>query len=129
MVILFNLGILCCVIFVLIRRTKNDSKRKDSLSPATVARLVAGIIGIMSILGMMWLFAALTVNTGDQTLRNIFQTLFTLSASFQGFFVFVFFCVANKVARESWKELIYCGKYRSKVLHPQVVIYQNKNVN
>ena len=108
------------MVFILIRHTKNTSKRKDSLSPATVARLVASIIGIMSLLGMMWLFAALTFQFGDdQTVRNIFQTLFTLSASFQGFFVFVFFCLLNKVARELWKELLCCGKYRSKLLHPQ----------
>ena len=127
-VILFNLVIFCCVVLVLIRHTRNTSKRKNSLAPATVARLIASITGIMSILGLPWLFAALTYRIGnDDTLRYIFQTLFTLSVSFQGFFVFVFFCVLNKVARELWKELLCCGKYRSKVLHPETYSLSKSN--
>lgn len=102
-VILFNVVVLFCVIVVVIQhKRKRVELQKDSLSPAAVARLIVSIIGIMTLLGMMWLFATLTFQTGDdQTLRDIFQTLFTLSASFQGFFIFIFYCILNKVARES----------------------------
>ena len=59
--------------------------------------------GIMAIFGLTWLFATLTVSV--RGLRETFQVLFTVSNSFQGFYIFLFFCVLNKQARDSWKVL------------------------
>ena len=43
--------------------------------------------------------------------------------AFQGFFVFLFFCVFNKDARDLWIEL--CGHYKSKPLHSSQAKYSN----
>lgn len=59
--------------------------------------------GIMSIFGLTWLFAILTISVFG--LRETFQILFTVTNSFQGFYIFLFFCVLNKQARDSWKAL------------------------
>ena len=70
----------------------------------------------MFLFGLTWLFAILTFSVNG--LRETFQILFTVFNSFQGFFIFLFFCVFNKEAVESWKELLSCRKYKSKLLHP-----------
>ena len=74
------------------------------------------ITGVMFLFGLTWLFAILTFSVPG--LREVFQILFTIFNSFQGFFIFLFFCVFNKEALESWKELLSCGKYSSALLHP-----------
>lgn len=69
----------------------------------------------MFLFGLTWLFAALTVNIGgNQALRLTFQALFVITASFQGFFIFLFFCVLKKEARKAWKDFLLCGKYKKK---------------
>ena len=71
------------------------------------------ISGVMFLFGLTWLFAILTFSGS-----GAFQILFTVFNSLQGFFIFLFFCVFNKEAVESWKELLSCGKYKSNLLHP-----------
>ena len=75
-----------------------------------VLRLMFSIGGVMSLFGLTWLFAILTVSVPG--LREIFQILFTIFNSFQGLFIFLFFCVLNKEARDSWRELFSCGEKR-----------------
>lgn len=106
---IFNLIIFVCVIIVLIRHiigTTTRSKRRLGYTKAF--RLMFSIGGIMSLFGLTWLFAILTVSVPG--LRETFQILFTIFNSFQGFFIFVFFCVLNKDARNSWIEVFYRAK-------------------
>ena len=74
------------------------------------------ISGVMFLFGLTWLFAILTFSVTG--VRQAFQILFVIFNSFQGFFIFLFFCVFNKEALESWREFLSCGGYKSKVLHP-----------
>jgi hypothetical protein len=105
------------VIVVLVRHTRGTAARKkESVSNKTIIRLMISISGVMFLFGITWLFAILTFSVTG--LREAFQVLFVIFNSFQGFFTFLFFCVFNKEALESWREFLSCGKYRSKVLHP-----------
>jgi hypothetical protein len=79
--------------------------------------------GVMFLFGLTWLFGILTFSVDG--LREAFQILFTIFNSFQGFFIFLFFCAFNKEALESWKELLSCGKYTSKLLHPSKAKYNS----
>ena len=72
--------------------------------------------GVMFLFGLTWLFAVLTFSVAG--LRETFQILFTIFNSFQGFFAFLFICVSNTEVVDSWKELVSCGRCRSKLLHP-----------
>ncbi len=119
-VLLFNVVIFIWVIVILVRHTRGQIKRsKEKMKPKTVVRLLISISGIMFLFGLTWLFAAFTFQIGTSTvLRDAFQALFTIFASFQGFFIFLFFCVFNREARESWKETLSCGRYKSELLHP-----------
>ena len=70
----------------------------------------------MFLFGITWLFAILTFSVTG--LRETFQILFTLFNSFQGFFIFLFFCTISKEARESWRELFGSGRQSELLLTP-----------
>ena len=92
-----------CVIVILIRHVRGTSN-KGKLKTKKVVRLVFSICGVMALFGLSWLFAILTFSVHG--LRETFQILFTIFNSFQGLFIFLFFCVLNKESRESWQKLL-----------------------
>ena len=98
------------------------------MNKKTVVRLVISIAGIMFLFGLTWLFGALTVTGfGSVTASFAFQVLFVICNAFQGFFIFLFFCVFNKDARDLWIELLSCGHYKSKPLHSSQAKYATGN--
>ena len=112
---------------VLVRHTRGTAARKnEAVSKKTIMRLMISVSGVMFLFGLTWLFAILTFSVTG--LREAFQILFVLSNSFQGFFIFLFFCVFNNEAIESWKELLSCGKYQSKLLHPSQAKFSSSAV-
>ena len=105
------------VIAILVRHTRGTmTRKKEAIGTKTVVRLMISIAGIIFLFGLSWLFAALTVTV--QGIRLPAQILFAVFNSLQGFFIFIFFCVLSEEARESWKELLSCGRYRSTCLNP-----------
>ena len=115
--LLFNVVIFIWVIVVLVRHTRGTAARKkEAVSNKTIIRLMISISGVMFLFGLTWLFAILTFSVTG--VRQTFQILFVVFNSFQGFFIFLFFCVLNKEALESWREFLSCGKYKSRLLHP-----------
>ncbi len=56
--------------------------------------------------GLSWLFGALTIAEAS----IVFQWLFVIFNSLQGFFLFIFFCVIGKDARDEWIQLFTCGR-------------------
>ena len=119
-VILFNAVVCIIVIVVLVKHTRRSMARKnESLDKdKTVLRLMLSIAGVMSLFGLSWLFGALTITV--QEVRIVFEVLFAVFTSLQGFFIFLFFCVLSQVARELWKETLSCGRYKSKILNPNL---------
>ena len=95
-------------------------RQNEGMKKGAAIRLLISISGVMFLFGLTWLFGALTITVTAVNLT--FQILFVVFNSFQGFFIFLFFCVFSKEARESWKEVLCCGRYQSKFLHPS----QNK---
>lgn len=71
------------------------------------------ISGVMVLFGLTWLFGILTV-VPVSGLQEAFQIIFTIFNAFQGFFIFLFFCVLNREARHSWMELITVKLLRRK---------------
>ena len=125
---LFNIVIFIWVIVVLIGHTRSSAtRRREEVSGKTMIRLMISISGVMFLFGLTWLFAILTFSAPG--LRETFQILFTIFNSFQGFFIFLFFCVFNKDALESWKSVLSCRKYSSKQLHPSLAISKAKKPN
>ena len=119
-VLLFNLIVFIWVIVIVLtnhaRRKETSSREKSTFKD--VLRRVLSLGGVMFLFGLTWLFAALTINiAGNQVLRITFQALFVVSASFQGFFIFLFFSVLKKEARDSWKEILLCRRNKSRKKH------------
>ena len=103
----FNIITFVCIVFVLFRHVCSTSLHmKQKIKVKDVIYMMIRIGGVMSLFGLTWLFAILTVSSAP-ALRETFQILFTVFNSFQGAFVFVFFCVINKEARKSWKEFFF----------------------
>ena len=116
-VILINIVIFTIVIVILVKHTRRTAARKkEQAGTKTVVRLIISVTGIMFLFGISWLFAALTITVEE--IRTPSQVLFTIFNSLQGFFVFLFFCVFSNEARESWKEFLSGGRYKSSSLHP-----------
>ena len=63
-------------------------------------------MGVMSLFGLTWLFGAFTVREASV----VFQTLFAIFNSLQGFFIFLFFCVFGREGRELWLKVLCCGR-------------------
>ena len=124
-ILIVNVVMFVLVIGVIIRHTRSKLVRtKEQMKKRTTIRLIISIAGIMFLFGLTWLFGALTVTGfGSATASFAFQVLFVICNAFQGFFIFLFFCVFNKDARDLWIELLSCGCYKSKQLHSSQVKY------
>ena len=95
------------VITVLVRHTtKKLGRSQDQSNKKLTIRLLISLIGVMTLFGLSWLFGALTVREASVA----FQFLFAIFNSFQGFFIFLFFCVLGSEARELWIQLICRGR-------------------
>ena len=96
----------------------------------TVIKLLVSIASVMFLFGLTWLLGAFTViGFGDARASTAFQVLFVISNAFQGFFIFLFFCVFSRDARDAWLELLSCGHYQSKSLHRSQTRYASSRSN
>ena len=119
-ILLFNVVIYVLVIGVIIKHTRNKlDHTEEQTNMKTIFRLLIGIAKLLFIFGLTWLFGALTVTGfGDARASTAFQVLFVICNAFQGFFIFLFFCVLSKDGRESWLVLLSCSRYKPKSLYP-----------
>ena len=107
-ILVFNCTIFVLVIRVLIKHSQKklgNHHKKDKKTVENVKRLLISVFGIMFLFGLTWLFGALTISDASLT----FQFLFAIFNSLQGFFIFLFFCVSGKKARELWLQFLCRG--------------------
>ncbi|KAJ8019905.1 Adhesion G-protein coupled receptor G2 [Holothuria leucospilota] len=75
-------------------------KRSSSQSNTTViVRGLQNACFISVLLGVSWVFGFLAIGGARMT----FNILFCLFNSFQGFFIFIFFCLRRREIREAWR--------------------------
>ena len=84
--------------FILAVGVMITSARKRKMSIKSTVKTMVGIMGLMVLFGLTWLFGALTVREAS----IVFQYLFVISNAFQGFFFFVFICILGKDGRKFW---------------------------
>lgn len=77
---------------------------KEKVSPAQVR----GAFTVMVLLGVTWVFGPVAINES----KIVFNYLFTILNSLQGFFIFVFRCLLNTEARSAWVLLIKTGTFK-----------------
>jgi len=71
----------------------------------------------MFLFGLTWLSAMFTFAIrGAEEVRTFFLAFFSVTGSFQGFFLFIFFCVLDKKVRNEWKYLFFPSLKRKSLL-------------
>ena len=90
---------------------KNERDREQKKRAQGILKALISIVSIMIMFGLSWFFGALSI--GDGTI--VFQWLFVIFNTTQGFMLFLFFCVIGDEARGEWKNLLTCNKYRQKI--------------
>uniref|UniRef100_A0A8D2L9S6 Adhesion G protein-coupled receptor D1 n=1 Tax=Varanus komodoensis TaxID=61221 RepID=A0A8D2L9S6_VARKO len=96
-VIMVNIGILVAVTRVISRISADNYKvRGDANAFKLTAKAVAVLLPI---LGSSWVFGVLAVNVH----ALVFQYMFALFNSLQGFFIFLFHCLLNSEVRAAFK--------------------------
>ena len=90
-----------------------------------IFRLMISIIGVMTLFGLMWIFAAFTVREGSIA----FQFLFAIFNSLQGFFIFLFFCVFGNEGRKLWLKVLCCGREVPGIAVTKTPVKQHQHVS
>ena len=86
-----------------------NKTQKGQISSKEVSKLLISVAGFMVLLGLPWIVMVFTVVGVATNIYAAFviQLLFVLFNSFQGFFLFLFYVLISRDAREAWKELIF----------------------
>ena len=99
----------CAIFFpVMYGITKGGTLLKDSIQDRqkqNAKRAKASFV-VLILLGITWIFAILAIGK----LRLIFQWLFCISTTFQGFFIFLLFVIMNTDARRAWQSICIGSK-------------------
>ena len=127
-IIAINVVFFVCVIVVVVRHTKKKADRtKETITNKQILRIMFSISGVLFLFGITWSLFILTFSVSG--LREIFQILFTVFNSLQGFFVFAFILFTDGVGY--WKALLSFEKYRSSkpVRHPSALVGTHNSQN
>ncbi|XP_071831345.1 uncharacterized protein [Apostichopus japonicus] len=92
-VILVNFLILLMVVRVVYRASSARGKEDAEYKHLTAA--LKGALFLLPLLGLSWVIGFMSVNEGTL----VFQYLFVIFNSLQGFFIFLFYCAINKEVR------------------------------
>ena len=109
-VFIFNSVIFVLVIRVLIQHYRK--KLGNEKETSKTCRLFISIFGVMVLFGLTWIFGAFTISEAS----TAFQFIFAICNSLQGFYLFLFFCVIGKEARELWIIHLCCCRKVDRVI-------------
>ena len=107
-ILIFNFVMFVMVAYVAISHRRRASTSTTRAPNKGTLGLVFRLTGVMFLFGLTWVFGALTIRETSLT----FQILFAVFNSFQGLFLFLFFCVLNDKARNSWIKLLRCCHHK-----------------
>ncbi|XP_016054844.1 PREDICTED: adhesion G-protein coupled receptor G2 isoform X2 [Miniopterus natalensis] len=106
-----------CVIFllnismfivVLIQLCRIKKKKQLGAQRKTSIQDLRSVAGLTFLLGITWGFAFFAWGPVNIT----FMYLFAIFNTLQGFFIFIFYCVAKENVRKQWRRYLCCGKFR-----------------
>ncbi|PSN51903.1 hypothetical protein C0J52_12799 [Blattella germanica] len=80
----------------------------NSESPTVTVAQIRGAFTVMTLLGITWVFGALALGEA----KLIFQYIFCISNSLQGFIIFLVRCVQYPEARMAWLTFLHTGKLK-----------------
>ncbi|XP_071490277.1 adhesion G-protein coupled receptor G6-like [Diadema antillarum] len=94
------------VIFALVlqRLTCRKTVAAHKADQGETWRRVQNAVAISALLGLTWVFGFLAIGGA----RIVFNILFLIFNSLQGFFVFVMFCLRQQEIRDQWRRWLHC---------------------
>ena len=107
LIVVFNMFIFVTVVVIIFKHKIKKLGKVEKSKQIFNARELLSIMGIMTLFGLTWIFAAFTIREASLT----FQIIFALCNSFQGFFLFLFFCVFSSEVRQLWFQCFFNGKF------------------
>ncbi|TFK10242.1 protachykinin-1 [Platysternon megacephalum] len=105
MIFLLNVGMF---IVVLIQLCRIKKKKQLGTQRKTSIQDLRSVAGLTFLLGITWGFAFFAWGP----VNLIFMYLFAIFNTLQGFFIFIFYCVAKENVRKQWRRYLCCGKFR-----------------
>ncbi|XP_020863119.1 adhesion G-protein coupled receptor G2 isoform X5 [Phascolarctos cinereus] len=106
-----------CVIFllnismfivVLVQLCRIKKKKQLGAQRKTSIQDLRSVAGLTFLLGITWGFAFFAWGP----VNLLFMYLFAIFNTLQGFFIFIFYCVAKENVRKQWRRYLCCGRYR-----------------
>uniref|UniRef100_A0A8C8SHH2 Adhesion G-protein coupled receptor G2 n=1 Tax=Pelusios castaneus TaxID=367368 RepID=A0A8C8SHH2_9SAUR len=105
MIFLLNVGMF---IVVLIQLCRIKKKKQLGTQRKTSIQDLRSVAGLTFLLGITWGFAFFAWGP----VNLVFMYLFAIFNTLQGFFIFIFYCVAKENVRKQWRRYMCCGKFR-----------------
>ncbi|XP_067322883.1 adhesion G-protein coupled receptor G2 isoform X1 [Anolis sagrei] len=105
MIFLLNISMF---IVVLIQLCRIKKKKQLGAQRKTSIQDLRSVAGLTFLLGITWGFAFFAWGP----VNLVFMYLFSIFNTLQGFFIFIFYCVAKENVRKQWRRYLCCGKYR-----------------
>ncbi|KAM4699784.1 adhesion G-protein coupled receptor G2 isoform 2-T2 [Discoglossus pictus] len=105
--IIFLLNISMFIV-VLIQLCRIKKKKQLGYQRKTTFQDMRSVSGITFLLGITWGLAFFSWGPG----RVVIAYMFTIFNTLQGFFIFIFYCVAKENVRKQWRRYLCCGKFR-----------------
>ncbi|KAM9038624.1 adhesion G-protein coupled receptor G2 isoform X1 [Sarcophilus harrisii] len=106
-----------CVIFllnvsmfivVLVQLCRIKKKKQLGAQRKTSIQDLRSVAGLTFLLGITWGFAFFAWGP----VNLLFMYLFAIFNTLQGFFIFIFYCIAKENVRKQWRRYLCCGRYR-----------------
>ncbi|XP_067412571.1 adhesion G-protein coupled receptor G2 [Emydura macquarii macquarii] len=105
MIFLLNVSMF---IVVLIQLCRIKKKKQLGTQRKTSIQDLRSVAGLTFLLGITWGFAFFAWGP----VNLIFMYLFAIFNTLQGFFIFIFYCVAKENVLKQWRRYLCCGKFR-----------------
>ncbi|XP_072016526.1 adhesion G-protein coupled receptor G6-like [Amphiura filiformis] len=107
-ILIFNFVMFMMIMYKLTCGRKDIGRSSSRDKKQYVTRGITAV-AITAILGLTWVFGFLTIIENHAS-SLVFQVLFCIFNSLQGFFIFILFCVRDEEIRDEWKRWLACGQ-------------------
>ncbi|KAI9548381.1 hypothetical protein NQZ68_010603 [Dissostichus eleginoides] len=95
-------------VVVLVQLCRIKRQNPHNLQHRSILQDMRSVSGITILLGLTWGFAFFAWGP----LNLPFMYLFAIFNSFQGFFIFIFYCAGKENVRKQWRTFLCCGRMR-----------------
>ncbi|KAK5887595.1 hypothetical protein CesoFtcFv8_016186 [Champsocephalus esox] len=95
-------------VVVLVQLCRIKRQNPHNLQHRSILQDMRSVSGITILLGLTWGFAFFAWGP----LNLPFMYLFAIFNSFQGFFIFIFYCAGKENVRKQWRTFLCCGRMK-----------------